>query len=285
MTFALYRRIAQRRAHVPDLAAPARFYTERVAPVDVVARSDGAVYLRGTGDDHHLLSLHPAGAAALRHVTLPARNAEALPRIASAATPGRRQRARGRRPDRRARWRRRAHLATPTAAVPRGARRCAPRRRARSEGPAVRLAHVVLNSHDVAATQRFFEQVLGFALADRTRIMAFMNCNAITTARARRRRQRRAQPHRVPDARPRCGDARRRPHARRRLCRSMGPRPPRPRRQRLQLLRRPVRRGHRIHGRGPADRRQLPGRRPRRLDLAARPRRPVGHLAAARARA
>jgi catechol 2,3-dioxygenase len=40
----------------------------------------------------------------------------------------------------------------------------------------VRLAHVVLNSHDVAATQRFFEQALDFALSDRTRIMAFLNC-------------------------------------------------------------------------------------------------------------
>ena len=48
--------------------------------------------------------------------------------------------------------------------------------RERKDRP-IRLAHVVLNSHDVAATQRFFEQALGFRLADRTRIMAFMNCN------------------------------------------------------------------------------------------------------------
>ena len=41
----------------------------------------------------------------------------------------------------------------------------------------MRLAHVVLNSHDVDATQRFFESALGFRLADRTRIMAFMNCD------------------------------------------------------------------------------------------------------------
>ena len=36
---------------------------------------------------------------------------------------------------------------------------------------------MVLNSHDVAATQRFMERALGFTLVDRTRIMAFMNCN------------------------------------------------------------------------------------------------------------
>ena len=41
----------------------------------------------------------------------------------------------------------------------------------------IRLAHVVLNAHDVAATQRFFESVFGFKLIDRTRIMAFLNCD------------------------------------------------------------------------------------------------------------
>ena len=41
----------------------------------------------------------------------------------------------------------------------------------------VRLAHAVLNSHDVETTRRFLEQVLDFSLADRTRIMAFMRCN------------------------------------------------------------------------------------------------------------
>jgi catechol 2,3-dioxygenase-like lactoylglutathione lyase family enzyme len=40
-----------------------------------------------------------------------------------------------------------------------------------------RLAHAVLNCHDVAATQAFMERALGFVLADRTKIMAFMNCD------------------------------------------------------------------------------------------------------------
>jgi catechol 2,3-dioxygenase len=40
-----------------------------------------------------------------------------------------------------------------------------------------RLAHAVLNSHAVAVSQAFLEQALGFVLADRTKIMAFMNCN------------------------------------------------------------------------------------------------------------
>jgi catechol 2,3-dioxygenase len=42
----------------------------------------------------------------------------------------------------------------------------------------LRLAHAVLNSHDVSSSQRFFADALGFTLADRTRIMAFLNCNS-----------------------------------------------------------------------------------------------------------
>jgi catechol-2,3-dioxygenase len=42
----------------------------------------------------------------------------------------------------------------------------------------IRLAHAVLNSHDVESTRRFMEIVLDFSLSDRTRIMAFMRCNS-----------------------------------------------------------------------------------------------------------
>jgi catechol 2,3-dioxygenase len=38
----------------------------------------------------------------------------------------------------------------------------------------IRLAHAVLNSHDVAVGLAFYEKVLGFRLSDRTRIMAFI---------------------------------------------------------------------------------------------------------------
>ena len=36
----------------------------------------------------------------------------------------------------------------------------------------------MLNCHAIASTQAFFERTLGFVLADRTKIMAFMNCDA-----------------------------------------------------------------------------------------------------------
>lgn len=164
--------------NVPDLTRATDFYTQ-VWHLQVVSRAMGAVFLRGTGADHHLLSLHPGGAAAqVRQVTLRARSAEALCSIAAATVgaggtvleaPGPLHGPAGghglllRDPD--GRVFRIAHgdaLHTDT--------------QARKDFPA-RLAHVVLNSHDVPATQRFFEQALGFTLADRTRIMAFMNCN------------------------------------------------------------------------------------------------------------
>ena len=53
---------------VPDLARAEDFYT-RVWHLQVAARTDDALYLRGTGADHHLLALHRGGTAcAIRHV-------------------------------------------------------------------------------------------------------------------------------------------------------------------------------------------------------------------------
>jgi len=164
--------------NVPDPAKAEAFYT-RVWHLQVVSRAMGAVFLRGTGADHHLLSLHPGSATAqVRQVTLRARSAEALRLIAEATlkaggtlleAPGPLHGPAGghglllRDPD--GRVFRIAHGDTRHTDVDK-----------REDHP-MRLAHVVLNSHDVPATQRFFEQALGFRLADRTRMMAFMNCN------------------------------------------------------------------------------------------------------------
>ncbi|MDM0073229.1 VOC family protein [Variovorax sp. J2P1-59] len=164
---------------VPDLERAEDFYT-RVWHLQVAARTDDALYLRGTGADHHLLALHRGGAAcAIRHVSLRARNAEALQAVAEAAV-----RAGGRIVEAS------APISEPGGGI--GLTLRDPHGRLLqvvhgdalhadahgAEDQPIRLAHVVLNSHDVAATQAFFEQALGFRLADRTRIMAFLNCNA-----------------------------------------------------------------------------------------------------------
>jgi catechol 2,3-dioxygenase-like lactoylglutathione lyase family enzyme len=165
---------------VPDLAAAERFYTQ-VWQLDVAARAPGALYLRGSGADHHLLALHQAdGTPQLRQVSLRARSAKALEAIASAtATAGGV-----------------VERALHDAADPAGGQSLLIRdadgrryevvhgdaRRAADDpvprDQPLRLAHAVLNAHDIATAQRFLEQALGFVLADRTRIMAFMNCDA-----------------------------------------------------------------------------------------------------------
>ena len=164
---------------VPDLAAAEAFYV-RTWRLAVAGRGEGVLYLRGSGSDHHLLALHAApGTPRIRQVTLRARSAQALEAIAQAtlAAGGT------------------VEQASAPAASPAGGssllirdgdgRRIEivhgdARRAADDPAPAdqpVRLAHAVLNSHDIAATQAFFERALGFVLADRTRIMAFLNCD------------------------------------------------------------------------------------------------------------
>lgn len=163
---------------VPDLAAAEIFYTQTWGLV-LAEKSQGVAYFRGSGHDHHLLALHEAaGTPQLRLVTLRARSAKALEEIALAA------KAAGgvvervgasldpaggnvlviRDPDGR-----RIEIVHGDA------------QRANDvpipQDQPIRLAHAVLNSHAVEETRQFFEQALGFVLADRTRIMAFMNCD------------------------------------------------------------------------------------------------------------
>ncbi len=164
---------------VPDLAAAETFYTQ-VWQLSVADRGPGVLYLRGSGRDHHLLALHQRpGLPQILKVTLRARSAEALA-AAAAATPA----AGGL-----------VEQGLAAAADPAGGQTVllrdphgrryelvfADRQRSADEPPPPdmpqRLAHAVLNSHDVPVAQRFMEAALGFVLADRTRIMAFMNCN------------------------------------------------------------------------------------------------------------
>ena len=163
---------------VPDLAAAETFYTE-VWHLSVAARTANALYLRGTGADHHLLALHQAdGPAAIRHVTLRARSREALDEVARLApTHGGRLLADG--PVDEPGGGRAVTVADGDGRAYRvvwGDERHADAHERRDHP--VRLAHAVLNSHDLDRARSFLEQVLDFSLADRTRIMAFMRCGS-----------------------------------------------------------------------------------------------------------
>lgn len=163
--------------NVPDLQEAEKFYTQ-IWHLSVAARTADALYLRGTGADHHLLALHQApGAARIRNVTLRARSRAALDEVAQfvAAAGGRVLEAIApvQEPgggialtvaDADGRIFRLVHGDTVHADA-----------HEEKDRP-VRLAHAVLNSHDVEATRVFMEQVFDFSLSDRTRIMAFMRC-------------------------------------------------------------------------------------------------------------
>ncbi|PXW97588.1 catechol 2,3-dioxygenase [Sphaerotilus hippei] len=163
--------------NVPDLARAEAFYTD-IWRLRVVSRDAESLYLRGSGADHHLLSLHAAAALGIRHATLRARHAEALAAIAQATRAAGGRVLHETRASRDPAGGQALRIADPHGRVFHIVHGDAGHADT-TDRPDVpqRLAHAVFNSHDVAATQRFMEQALGFRLADRTRIMAFMNCD------------------------------------------------------------------------------------------------------------
>jgi catechol-2,3-dioxygenase len=164
--------------NVPDLAQAEHFYTS-IWQLAVAAREDGAIYLRATGADHHVLALHEAaGAARIRNVTLRARSLAALDAVAQAAVQSGGRVVQPVGPVHEHGGGTAVTVADPDGRVFRlvhGDEQHADAGEVKDRP--VRLAHVVLNSHAVAASQRFLEEVLDFSLSDRTRIMAFMRCN------------------------------------------------------------------------------------------------------------
>ena len=166
--------------NVPDLDRAEQFYTQ-VWRLEVAGRTDDALYLRGTGSDAYLLALHRGSGEVpqIRHVTLRAHSRAALDEVRARAV------AAGA-----------SIVAEPQALAqdPAGGTGLTlrdPHGRvfqvvygdAYRDASVVmdcpqRLTHVVLNSHAVEETQRFLIEAFGFRLADRTGIMAFMNCGS-----------------------------------------------------------------------------------------------------------
>jgi catechol 2,3-dioxygenase len=164
--------------NVPDLAVAEHFYTT-IWHLDVVAKTEQAIYFRGTGSDHHLLALHQAqGPAQIRCVTLRARDASSLETIAQAAVDAGGRVLQSLSPVTEPGGGVSISVVDPDGRifeVVHGDSLHSDSHEA-SDKP-IRLAHAVLNSHDVESTRRFMEAVFDFSLSDRTRIMAFMRCN------------------------------------------------------------------------------------------------------------
>jgi catechol 2,3-dioxygenase len=164
--------------NVPDLAVAEHFYTT-IWHLDVVAKTEQAIYFRGTGSDHHLLALHQVqGPAQIRCVTLRARDASSLETIAQAAVDAGGRVLQSLSPVTEPGGGVSISVVDPDGRifeVVHGDSLHSDSHEA-SDKP-IRLAHAVLNSHDVESTRRFMEAVFDFSLSDRTRIMAFMRCN------------------------------------------------------------------------------------------------------------
>ncbi|MCZ8294197.1 MAG: VOC family protein [Hylemonella sp.] len=164
--------------NVPDLQEAEKFYTQ-VWHLSVAARTADALYLRGTGADHHLLALHQApGAARIRNVTLRARSRAALDEVAQAVVGAGGRVLEAASPVQEPGGGTAVTVADPDGRIFRLVHGDALHADAHeTKDRPVRLAHAVLNSHDVEATRAFMEQVFDFSLSDRTRIMAFMRCS------------------------------------------------------------------------------------------------------------
>lgn len=163
---------------VRDLEAAVDFYTA-IWGLTLVERTNEAAWLRGTGNDPHILALHRRAASAMRSLTLrldpatdrdavlyhaQANGARVLRPYAAADEPGGGELAiLADRCDRTIRLVQHDRQVTPLPAA---------------DDRPQRLAHVNINSDDVAKDTAFFVEALGFSLTDRSKMMAFVRTNS-----------------------------------------------------------------------------------------------------------
>ena len=161
----------------PQPSGSVDFYT-KVWGLDFAAEVDGTVYLAATGKDFHVLELTPGDRPSLRKVSFRTRSREDLHRLfARAQQAG-------------------CKVVSPPGPsyAPSGGESFVVRepqgccvelvhgdrnKMARVIADrAERLAHVNLNSADVEQLSTFYQEVLGFRLSDRSKLMAFLCCNS-----------------------------------------------------------------------------------------------------------
>lgn len=174
---------------VRDMAQSLRYYTD-VWGLEPVAQQDESIYLRGTGDEHHILVLHQKPQASLLNVHFAARTAadvEALYQKAKAFG---------------------VQILSAPAALPQHAGGGYGFSFAALDGQSLtisadvarherviddasrpnKLTHVVLNSTRIDDVAAFFVDLLGFRVSDETDHMTFIRCardhHAVAIAKA-----------------------------------------------------------------------------------------------------
>jgi catechol 2,3-dioxygenase-like lactoylglutathione lyase family enzyme len=166
---------------VTDLDAAERFYTG-TWNLETVARTADAVYLRGSGSFHHILSLHRSDRPDVRNVSFSVASSADLATIAERVPANGGALISGPQAVEEPGGGTAVVIADPQGRILRfvhgDVRHAEGEDRGKHRDAPERITHVVFNSADVAVAQRFFEQALGFSLSDRTKIMAFMRCNS-----------------------------------------------------------------------------------------------------------
>lgn len=160
----------------PDLNGSVDFYT-RVWGLEIAAEVDGKVFLAAGGDDFHVLELKAGDRAELRKITFRTRSAEDLAllfdrTVAAGCTilraPGEADAPSGGR---------RFVIREPQGSVLEFVHGDKRKAVADVKNRPTRLAHVNINSADIEALSSFYQDVLGFRLTDRSKLMAFLRCN------------------------------------------------------------------------------------------------------------
>lgn len=156
-------------------AAEAAAFLERVWGLLPAGTHGAARYFRGTGDHPYILSVAQAEQPAVKAITfagsseeleaLRARVRQAGAQAESVATFDAPGAGSG------------VIVHGPEAQTYRFVTECEGIERIADDAKPVQLTHAVLNSMDVAACERFAEDVLGFRVSDRTRAMTFVRCN------------------------------------------------------------------------------------------------------------
>jgi catechol 2,3-dioxygenase len=162
----------------PDLDRSVKFYGD-VWGLEPVARAAGAVYLRASGSDHHVVALHPSERPELRAVTFRVADPSDFATIAANAAAEGATLISPPKPNEAPDGGTVMALRGPEGGLLRfvhGDLRHAPKS-SQGDRPE-RLAHVNLNSVDVDRSAAFYEKALGFRLADRSKAMAFVRCNS-----------------------------------------------------------------------------------------------------------
>lgn len=162
---------------VPDLSAATTFYTE-VWGLELTARDGARAWLRGTGSDAQILALHQGDGSAIASMTFRvAPNGDPHERAAAIVALGGRML-----PPDPADEPGGGIIVAVADAVGRTIRLVEGDERVEVLPPASdrpeRLAHVNINSDDVARDTALFTDALGFALTDRSRMMAFVRTNS-----------------------------------------------------------------------------------------------------------